>query len=99
MGTGSMRRAALAIRCGWRALGKETNTNRIMAMATLGIFLTSAIYAIFAYLQWDAMRGQLKKMGKSNDLSREALIADQRPWLSIDIEPAGPITWEGGGFQ
>jgi len=36
---------------------------------------------------------------KANDLSRQALIADQRPWIAISIEPAGPITWANGGMQ
>jgi hypothetical protein len=36
---------------------------------------------------------------RANDLSRQALIADQRPWVSVSIEPAGPITWPNGGVQ
>ncbi|MGF6879163.1 hypothetical protein [Paraburkholderia sp. MM5477-R1] len=36
---------------------------------------------------------------KANDLSRQALIADQRPWIAVSIEPAGPITWQNGGMQ
>jgi len=36
---------------------------------------------------------------KANDLSRQALIADQRPWIAVSIEPAGPITWANGGMQ
>ncbi|MBT2795299.1 hypothetical protein [Paraburkholderia strydomiana] len=36
---------------------------------------------------------------KANDLSRQTLIADQRPWIAVSIEPAGPITWANGGMQ
>jgi hypothetical protein len=36
---------------------------------------------------------------RANDLSRQALIADQRPWIAVSIEPSGPITWANGGMQ
>jgi hypothetical protein len=34
-----------------------------------------------------------------SELGRKALVADQRPWISVAIEPAGPLTWNDGGFQ
>lgn len=35
----------------------------------------------------------------SNELSRRALVADQRPWLTVEIEPSGPIRWPNGGLE
>ncbi|WP_432260851.1 hypothetical protein [Cupriavidus sp. TMH.W2] len=36
---------------------------------------------------------------QANNLSRQSLIADQRPWIAVSFEPAGPITWPAGGLQ
>lgn len=36
---------------------------------------------------------------QANNLSRQSLIADQRPWIAVSFEPAGPITWSAGGLQ
>ncbi|MGO9953005.1 MAG: hypothetical protein ACLPN1_12465 [Dissulfurispiraceae bacterium] len=36
---------------------------------------------------------------KANQLNRDNFIADNRPWVSVDIQIAGPLTWgkDGGG--
>lgn len=34
-----------------------------------------------------------------NDLNRQTLIADQRPWVAVSIEPAGPVTWVNGSAR
>lgn len=35
----------------------------------------------------------------ANELSREAFVLDQRPWLSVSIEPSSAIEWRGDGWH
>jgi hypothetical protein len=49
--------------------------------------LATVVYAVFAYNQWIAMRGQLDEMR-----------ADRRPWISVNPS-IGNITWDKDGFH
>ena len=90
----------------WAALGREENSRRF----TFGIFLATAIYAVFAYLQWDATRRSADAAVKAANAAKEsAQIAKEalRPYLSIEeikivtFEPDKPIlfwiVWKNDG--
>lgn len=55
------------------------NHEPITAVFTIGIFLATAVYAVFAIFQWSAMR-------ESNIQTGKIFVAENRPWLSFEAE-------------
>lgn len=74
----------------WAHLGESQNSNRIVAIFTIIIALTGAIYAVFAALQWcankdaaDAARNSAIQAKAANDLNAEALHSVQRAFVTF----------------
>jgi hypothetical protein len=67
----------------------------ITALQFFALMYSNAISAKAANAAIDAANSAIK----SNELSRQTLIADQRPWVTVNVEPAGPLIWMNGGFQ
>ena len=61
------------LKLAWQFITEPKHSNAVVAIFTVLIFLTGAIYAIFAYLQWSAANGQLEQMKSGN-----------RPWVGIE---------------
>jgi hypothetical protein len=57
-------------------------------------FVGCILLLLAATFQWQ----QIILKSRSSDIP-VAVALDQRPWVTVDIKPAGPITWNHGGFQ
>jgi hypothetical protein len=61
----------------------------VLGFITMAAAIAAALYARQAAAAAD----------QSNQTSREAYIADQRPWLAAAIEIAGPLQWNRSTFS
>ena len=85
--------------------------NERIANYNLGLDILSSIMVVVAFIQIRYVRRADEtarisaeaaiKTGeaaiKSNQINRDAMIADQRPWVSVKIDIGGPLTWNGQG--
>jgi hypothetical protein len=60
----------------WKFIIDPKHSGALMAIFTILIFITGAIYAVFAALQWTAMKA-------SNKLTRDTLQVSQRAYVTI----------------
>lgn len=60
----------------WEFITKQEHANAIMAIFTVLIFVSGAVYSVFALLQWLAMR-------ESNRINRESLESVQRAFVTF----------------
>ena len=60
----------------WQFIIDPKHSSALMAIFTIFIFLTGAVYAAFAALQWAAMR-------TANKLTTDALKTSQRAYITI----------------
>jgi hypothetical protein len=75
----------------------------ILGLLTLAAAGAAAFYARRAAIETergaDAAADAVKASTEGNRLNREAFIADQRPWLSVEATAAGPIVWKGNAVE
>jgi hypothetical protein len=71
----------------WTFITEPKHSNAMMAIFTILIFFTGALYTVFAFLQWRTMKDTL-------DVTRVTLRVDQRPYLKVGVEK--PIIGDDG---
>lgn len=74
----------------------------LTAVIAIGGLISAAIFGFQLYLMkvaTDLTRESIEISQRAIVQSREALIATQRPWLTLEAEAIGPLTWQDGGMQ
>ena len=62
----------------------------INALATVAIVALTFVYVKYSKKQWETMK-------ESNGITRDAMVAAQRPWLKIKHRIIKPLTFDVGG--
>jgi hypothetical protein len=75
----------------WYFVKDPKHASAVTAIFTVVIAFTGIVYAVFSYLQWDAMSGQLKEM-KSNSALQKKTAAVQFGLPVISINWLGMFT-------
>jgi hypothetical protein len=92
------------LRAQWQAADAAKAQQALALFQTLLAGIGTLIAAIgTGLLIWTLCetRRATKAATEANELSRQALIADHRPWLAVDVDFTEPITWDdvGGHFH
>jgi hypothetical protein len=95
----------------WLFAFVDKYSGAISALATIAIAVYTVVLARVSNRQAKLIKESIDEAVKatdqakiaasaaieSNELSRNAMIAEQRPWVSIEIGLAGPLTWSDTG--
>jgi len=73
-----------------------TGVLAVVAVIQIGFLIRSDRNA---KISADAARDAGKAAIESNRINRDAMIADQRPWVAVTVAMAGPMTWNENGVN
>jgi hypothetical protein len=65
----------------WDFITEPKHANAIMAIFTMLIFVTGALYTVFAGLQWCANQKAADAAASAAKTAKDTLVLDQRPWV------------------
>jgi hypothetical protein len=87
-------------------IGTKESPEEAIARYNLGLMVFTGLLAAIGIIQIGFLlsadstaRDAADSAKQSTQIANETLIAAQRPWVSVKIESAGPITWPQGFMQ
>lgn len=69
----------------------------VQAGTGLLTLLVSTVGAVFLFLTWRDARRTVKATEASAKAAQDTLAVSQRPWLKLEVQPAGPLAVSNGG--
>jgi hypothetical protein len=74
-------------------------TDALLTLFTLLLVIVGIGQGIFLYRTDQGTHKAANAAEDAAKVAKDTLVAANRPWISVSVEPAGPITWNDGGLQ